>query len=61
MSTISLGSIFQNGAFGKLLNRVRTQLSRVIHAHDFPQLLSVDEDARANFSVIRSAKFFADL
>jgi len=27
----------------------------------FPQLLSVDEDARANFSVIRRATFFADM
>jgi hypothetical protein len=61
MSTISLGTIFENGAFGNLLNKVRTQLSQVVHAYDFPQLLSVDEDARANFSVIRRAKFFADL
>ena len=61
MSTILLGSIFENGAFGNLLNKVGTQLSQVNHAHDFPQLLSIDEDARANFSVIRRAKFFANL
>ncbi|KAH9979827.1 kinase-like domain-containing protein [Russula compacta] len=45
MSTISLGVIFQNGSFGDLLSK----------------LFCVDQAARADFSVVRRATFFADI
>ncbi|KAF8493797.1 kinase-like domain-containing protein [Russula emetica] len=44
MSTISLGVIFRNGMFGDLLKK----------------LFCVDQDGRADFSVVRRAPFFAD-
>jgi hypothetical protein len=62
MSTISLGFIFEDARFGELLNKVRQRsTSNHLLAHTLLQLLCVDQDARANFSVIRRARFFADL
>ena len=60
---MSLGFNLKNRLFGDLLNKVGTQPSQGISSdtHDFLQLLCVNEDARANFSVLRGARFFADL
>ncbi|KAI0286259.1 kinase-like domain-containing protein [Russula brevipes] len=44
MSTISIGLVFEDGSFGDLLNK----------------LFCIDQDARADFSVVRRATFFAD-
>ncbi|KAH9979570.1 kinase-like domain-containing protein [Lactifluus volemus] len=45
MSTLSAGLIFENRSFGALLNR----------------LFCVDQDARADFSIVRRAAFFANI
>jgi hypothetical protein len=61
MSTLSAGLIFENRSFGALLNRVSTvDLGTVRHLSSL-QLFCVDQDARADFSVVRRAAFFADM
>jgi serine/threonine protein kinase len=61
MSTLSAGLIFENRSFGALLNRVSTvDLDTACRSTPL-QLFCVDQDARADFSIVRRAAFFANM
>jgi serine/threonine protein kinase len=61
MSTLSAGLTFENQSFGALLNRVSTvDLDTACRSTPL-QLFCVDQDARADFSIVRRAAFFANM